>query len=71
MELGNELISKYDLNFFSKNTNSEAFAAIGDDQALLIMVRPNRNWYPTQIPSESNPVKITLENDENTIDLKF
>lgn len=71
LELGNELISKYDLNFFSKNTNSEAFAAIGDDEGLLIMVRPNRNWYPTQIPSESNPVKITLENDENTIDLKF
>src|SRR6218665_126458 len=58
LELGNELISKYDLNFFSKNTNSEAFAAIGDDEGLLIMVSPNRNWYPTQTPSESNKTEI-------------
>ncbi|WP_289658762.1 VOC family protein [Flavobacterium panacagri] len=71
LELGNELISKYDLNFFTKNTNSEAFAAIGDDEGLLIMVRPNRNWYPTQTPSESNKTEIRLQNYGNSITLKF
>lgn len=71
LELGNQLITKHDLNFFTKNTNSEAFAALGDDEGLLIMVRPNRNWYPTQTPSESNKTDIILENNGKIIDLKF
>ncbi|MFH6936890.1 VOC family protein [Flavobacterium sp. FlaQc-30] len=71
LELGNQLIAKHGLNFFTKNTNSEAFAAIGDDEGLLIMVRPNRNWYPTQTPSESNKTAIRLENNGQIIDLKF
>ncbi|PIF70274.1 VOC family protein [Flavobacterium sp. 2] len=71
LELGNQLIAKHGLNFFTKNTNSEVFAAIGDDEGLLIMVRPNRNWYPTQTPSESNKTDIRLENNGQIIDLKF
>ncbi|AWK07458.1 glyoxalase [Flavobacterium crocinum] len=71
LELGKQLIEKHGLNFFSKNTNSEAFAAIGNDEGLLIMVRPNRNWYPTQTPSESNKTEIRLQNNGNSFDLKF
>ncbi|CAM3534153.1 VOC family protein [Flavobacterium chungbukense] len=71
LELGNQLIAKHNLNFFSKNENTEAFAAIGDDEGLLIMVRPNRNWYPTQTPSENNKTEVKLEINGNNIDLKF
>lgn len=71
LELGKQLIEKHGLNFFSKNTNSEAFAAIGNDEGLLIMVRPNRNWYPTQTPSESNKTEIRLQKNGNSFDLKF
>lgn len=71
LELGNHLIEKYQLDFFSKNANSDAFAAIGDDEGLLIIVKPNRNWYPTQIPSQSNPAEIRIHNHENTFDLFF
>ncbi|WP_129746849.1 VOC family protein [Flavobacterium anhuiense] len=71
LELGNQLIAKHGLNFFSKNTNSEAFAAIGDDEGLLIMVKPNRNWYPTQTPSEKNKTEVRLENNGIKIDLYF
>lgn len=70
-ELGNQLIEEHGLHFFSQNTNTEKFAAIGDHEGLLILVQPKRNWYPTQIPSESNPVKISLENNENSIELDF
>ena len=70
-ELGKELIEEHGLHFFSKNNNSEFFSAIGDDNGLLILVRPNRNWYPTQTPAESNPVKISLENNENLVELHF
>ncbi|KFF04330.1 VOC family protein [Flavobacterium reichenbachii] len=71
LELGNQLISEHGLHFFSKNNNSETFAALGDDEGLLILVHPNRNWYPTQIPSQSNTTEISLENNENIIELKF
>lgn len=71
LELGNKLIAEHGLSFFSKNNNSEVFTAIGDDEGLLILVRPNRNWYPTQTPSESNKTEIVLENNENIIELKF
>jgi catechol-2,3-dioxygenase len=71
LELGKQLVAKHGLEFFSKNTNSELFAAIGDDEGLLIMVKPNRNWYPTQTPSESNKTGITLKNNEISIALQF
>jgi len=71
LALGKELIAKHDLEFFSKNDNSELFAAIGDDEGLLIMVKPNRNWYPTQTPSESNKTEVWIENKGTQIELKF
>lgn len=71
LELGNQLIAKHGLEFFSKNTNSEAFSAIGDDEGLLILVTPNRNWYPTQTPSESNKLEVILKNNGNRIELNF
>ena len=71
LELGKELIAKHNLEFFSKNDNSELFAAVGDDEGLLIMVQPNRNWYPTQTPSESNKTEVRIENNGALIELKF
>ncbi|WP_374172543.1 VOC family protein [Flavobacterium tructae] len=69
--LANQLITQHSLEFFSKNDNSEIFAAVGDDEGLLIMVRPGRNWYPTQIPSESNTTEVHIENNGIQIELKF
>ena len=69
--LANQLITQHGLEFFSKNDNSKLFTALGDDEGLLIMVRPNRNWYPTQIPSESNTTEVRIENKETQIELKF
>jgi catechol-2,3-dioxygenase len=71
LALGNQLIAKHGLEFFSKNDNSAFFAAIGDDEGLLIMVKPNRNWYPTQTPSESNKTEVLIENNNNSIQLSF
>lgn len=71
LELGQDLINKHQLSFFSKNANSEVFAAIGDDEGLLIIVKPNRNWYPTQTPSESNKTEIRLENSNKITELFF
>jgi len=71
LALGKQLIAQHGLEFFSKNANSELFAAVGDDEGLLIMVKPNRNWYPTQTPSESNKTEVRIENKGNKIELNF
>ncbi|OXA70767.1 glyoxalase [Flavobacterium aquidurense] len=71
LALGKQLIKEHGLAFFSKNANSELFAAVGDDEGLLIMVKPNRNWYPTQTPSESNKTAVRIENKGNKIELNF
>lgn len=71
LELGNQLIEKHALEFFFKNNNSEVFSALGDDEGLLIIVKPNRNWYPTQTPSQSNPTEIRIQNNENIFELIF
>ncbi|MEO6177560.1 MAG: VOC family protein [Flavobacterium circumlabens] len=71
LELGNELTAKYGLTFFSKNANSAIFSAVGDDEGLLIMVKSNRNWYPTQTPSESNPTAISIKNNGAVMELQF
>lgn len=71
LALGNQLIAEHGLHFFSKNNNSEVFSAIGDDEGLLILVQPNRNWYPTQTPSEHTALNIILENNTNLVSLDF
>lgn len=71
LELGNQLKQEHGLEFFNKNANSAIFAAVGDDEGLLILVRPNRNWYPTQTPSESNATEIRIENNGTLIELQF
>ncbi|MFD2033809.1 VOC family protein [Belliella marina] len=71
LEFGNQLIQKYELNLFEKNQNNEIFTAIGDDNGLLIIVKTNRNWYPTETPAKSNWTKIELsnKNQNNTIEI--
>lgn len=66
LEFGNLLIEKFGLNLFKKNQNSELFTAIGDDNGLLIIVKANRNWYPTEIPAKSNWTKIKLTNNDQS-----
>lgn len=70
-EFGKQLINKYGLSLFERNQNSEMFTAIGDDNGLLIVVKTNRNWYPTETPAESYWTKIGLTDrgQSNTIEI--
>ncbi len=71
LEFGNQLLQNYGLTLFEKNQNSEIFTAVGDDNGLLIIVKTNRNWYPTETPVKSNWTKIELshKNKSNTIEI--
>jgi hypothetical protein len=39
---------------------NDAFAPLGDDDGLLIVVRRGRNWFPTDEPSGEAPVQVTI-----------
>ncbi|MFY0481136.1 VOC family protein [Flavobacterium sp. PLA-1-15] len=61
--LGEKFAAEYGLSLFEKNQNSEVFTAVGNDNGLLIIVKTNRNWYPTTLPAKSNWTKIGLTNN--------
>lgn len=71
LELANQLIDKHELNFFTKNSNSDLFSVLGNDEGLLIIVKPGRNWYPTQIPAKNNETVVHIQDNEKQIKLKF
>lgn len=58
--LGEKFTAEYGLSLFEKNQNSEVFTAIGNDNGLLIIVKTNRNWYPTAVAAKSNWTRIGL-----------
>ncbi|MEI7585336.1 hypothetical protein [Runella sp.] len=76
MAYAKQLVDKENLSYFSKSPESEAFVVLGDDNGLLIVVKNQRNWYPTQQQAQKQYTKIKLAvngllkevtvNDENT-----
>lgn len=42
--------------------NHETFAAIGDENGLLIVVTPHRNWFPTDKPCNIYPLTVKISN---------
>ncbi|CAM1361087.1 Glyoxalase [Tenacibaculum litoreum] len=68
---GKYLIDTYGLHLFEKNHNSETFTALGDDNGLLIIVKTNRNWYPTETPSKASTATIKLTNSGTETILKI
>lgn len=69
LKLANKIINENKLSYFAKGAKSEAFAALGDDNGLFVIVKTNRNWYPTNLPAEKFLTKIKLKTNNTTIDL--
>lgn len=70
MESAEKLIQEYNLSYFKKAEPTEQFLALGDDQGLIIMVTPDRNWYPTNIPAKFTNTEMIVEDNEMMIALK-
>ena len=69
------LVSKmekaYDILPFSKQPVKDDFAALGDDNGLLILSGNDRHWYPTHIPALPFPVQVSLMKDNELLTLDF
>jgi catechol-2,3-dioxygenase len=57
----NDLLQKFQMNYFSRQPPMKHFRAIGDDEGLLIVVPEHRNWYPTNIPGRIFPLAVKFE----------
>ncbi|MCP1996502.1 VOC family protein [Flavobacterium sp. HSC-61S13] len=60
MELAENWIEQYGLSYFEKSPPTTDFLAIGDDEGLLIVVSPQRNWFPTAIPARETLTQIEI-----------
>jgi catechol 2,3-dioxygenase-like lactoylglutathione lyase family enzyme len=63
------LIREFRLDYFEKQPPLENFAALGDDNGLLIIVSNTRNWYPTNVPSLPywHRVIFSIDNKEHVL----
>lgn len=68
---GKHLVDTYGLHLFEKNHNNETFTVVGDDNGLLVIVKTNRNWYPTETPSKAIWANIKLSNSGTETILKI
>jgi catechol-2,3-dioxygenase len=60
LNLSKKISENYNLNLFEKGVQSVDFASLGDDNGLIILVKPNRKWYPTNQKAEKHFVEIKL-----------
>lgn len=65
-----KLIKKHNLTYFEKAEPTEQFLALGDDQGLLIMVTPNRNWFPTTLAAQPTVAQIEIQQDDNILTIE-
>ncbi len=49
----------------------ERFCAAGSEEGLFILVPPNRNWFPTNNPSQSAPYKLIAERNKRRFEVHF
>jgi hypothetical protein len=43
--------------------DEQQFAAVGDEEGLLIVVPVDRNWFPVDKPAEIHPVTVNVGNE--------
>lgn len=56
--------------FFTKATPLPEFCAIGDDEGLIVLVSPTRNWYPTQQIAKKSTAEVQVESKGKTFKLQ-
>lgn len=64
-EITDMLIKEHGLPVFKRQPRSSDFTALGDDEGLILISERGRNWYPTNIPAQSYPVRVVFMEDGN------
>ena len=62
---------KFGTPVFFKQPPLPGFAAMGDDEGLMIVVSEHRNWYPTQIASSRHWFRLVFEEGGKEFELEY
>jgi catechol 2,3-dioxygenase-like lactoylglutathione lyase family enzyme len=62
---------KFGTPVFFRQPPLPGFAAMGDDEGLMIVVSENRNWYPTQIASSRHWFRLVFEEGGKNFELEY
>ena len=60
-----DLLDENRLNYFAKGPKREDFVALGDDNGLIVISDPNRNWYPTKDRAEKHYLRMKIVTDNS------
>lgn len=60
---------KYNLNFFDKGIQTQEFMSFGNDNGLIIIVKKDRVWYPTQNKAEYHYARINIVSNDEKIEI--
>ena len=60
MKLASQIMDKNHLKYFEKGKQSENFFSIGDDNGLVIIVKNDRKWYPTEQKAEQHVARVKI-----------
>ena len=71
VKTANDLIQSLNISYFDKQKPAEEFAALGDDNGLLILSKAGRNWFLTDSPSQKHWQKIIIETEERQEEITF
>lgn len=63
IDYAEKLAKAHQLSFFKKGPKTEKFAALGDDNGLLIISKTKRHWYPTEVESERFYTQVRIISD--------
>lgn len=61
------LQEEFAIDIYSRQPPTENFAVSGDDHGLFIVVKENRNWFPTKIQAPKSWVKVIFESAGNKL----
>lgn len=56
---------------FVRQQNTDSFTALGDDEGLLLLVPPGREWYMGRFTAEKHPVALVAEHGGREIKLRL
>ncbi|WP_044171171.1 VOC family protein [Flectobacillus major] len=65
------LITNYRLNYFAKQAPLPDFAALGNDEGLLIFAQTGRNWFPTSTPATEQWTEVVVEVENQVFSIKY
>ncbi|MCL1670022.1 VOC family protein [Elizabethkingia ursingii] len=71
LNLASQITQQTGVDYFVKGPKTEDFVVLGNDNGLLIIVSPDRNWYPTANKAEQHKVKARIVTDQAEIGFEF